>query len=79
MLEQVRQLFLLAVEVVQAHTHHQADRHMIAFVAGFKNNLQTVGQQVALDPRTIEGEGVQATDQQANEGQATHGRAWVSR
>lgn len=54
-LEQVRQLFLLAVEVIQANPYHQADRHMVALVTGLQDHLQAIGQQVTLDPRAIEG------------------------
>jgi len=53
--EQVRQLFLLAVEVIQTNPYHQADRHMVALVTGLQDHLQAVGQQVTLDPRAIEG------------------------
>ncbi|MNY73213.1 hypothetical protein D3C86_2119480 [compost metagenome] len=56
MLKQVRQFFLLAAEVVQADPDHQADRHMVTLVAVFQDDLQAVGQQVALNPRAVEGE-----------------------
>ena len=71
-LEQVRQFFLFAGEVIQADAHHQADRHMIPLVAGLEQHLQPVGQQVALDLVAIEGKAGGTAQQQADEYQATH-------
>ena len=54
--EQVRQLFLLATEVIQADADHQANRHMVTFITVFQDDLQAIGQQVTFNPRAVEGE-----------------------
>ncbi|MNQ89473.1 hypothetical protein D3C85_1047810 [compost metagenome] len=71
--KQVRQLLALAGEVIEANTHHQANRHMAAFITRLEHHLQTIGQQVAFDLGAVDGEAGRAAQQQANEHQATHG------
>ena len=56
MFEQVRQLLVGATEVIQTDAHHQANRHMTTVHAGLEQQLQTVGQRVALDLEAIQGE-----------------------
>ena len=72
--EQMRQLFLVAIEVIQANADHQPDRHMATFGAGFEHQLQTVGQRIAFDLKPIQGKSGQGTEQQTGEQQATHNR-----
>ncbi len=56
-LQQVRQFLLVTAEVVQAHAHDQANGHMVAFVAVLEDDLQAVGQQVALHASAVQGKG----------------------
>ena len=72
--QQVRQLFVLATEVVQAHAHHQADRHMPAFGARLEQQLQAIGQGVALDLQAVKGKGMSRAHEQTGEQQATHNK-----
>ena len=53
--EQVRQFLFGAAEIIQADADHQANRHMPALGAGFEQQLQTVGQRIALDLEAIQG------------------------
>ena len=66
-LEQVRQLFFFATEVVQAHTNHQANSDMPTLGARFEQQLQAVGQGVALDLQAVKGKGVGRAQEQAGE------------
>ena len=70
----MRQLFFIAIEIVEADADHQTNRHMPAFSAGFEQQLQSVGQRIAFDLKAINGEGGQGTEQQTGEQQATHNR-----
>lgn len=73
-LKQVRQLLVIAIEIIEADADHQPDRHVPALSAGFEQQLQTVGQRIAFDLKTIQGKGGQGTEQQTGEQQATHNR-----
>ncbi|KPM74588.1 hypothetical protein AOG26_20245, partial [Pseudoalteromonas sp. UCD-33C] len=42
--QQVWQLLVFATEVIEAHTHHQANGHVAAFSARLEQQLQAVGQ-----------------------------------
>ncbi|MCY1526856.1 hypothetical protein D9M68_619000 [compost metagenome] len=69
--EQVREFLVGAGEVVEAHAHHQADRHMATFGSGFEQQLQAVFQWVALDLQTVFGvDGV--SHEQAKKQQGPH-------
>ena len=72
--EQMRQLFFVAIEVIEANADHQPDRHMPTLGAGLEHQLQTVGQRIAFDLKAIQGKGGQGTEQQTGEQQATHNR-----
>jgi len=47
---------------------------MPAFGAGFEQQLQAVGQGVALDLQAVKGKGVGRSHEQASEQQATHNK-----
>ncbi|MNO07744.1 hypothetical protein D3C81_2300620 [compost metagenome] len=47
---------------------------MPALGAGLEQQLQTIGQRIAFNLKTIQGEGGQGTEQQTGEQQATHNR-----
>ena len=53
--KQVWQFLIGAAEVIQADAHHQPNRHMTAFHAGFEQQLQTVAQGITLDLEAIQG------------------------
>lgn len=74
MLKQVRQLLVIAIEIIKADAHYQPDRNMPALGAGLEQQLQTIGQRIAFNLKTIQGEGGQGTEQQTGEQQATHNR-----
>ena len=74
MFEQVRQFLVCAGKVIQAYTDHQADCHMPAFSPWFEQQLQAVGQGVALDLQAVKGKGVYRAHEQADQQQATHNK-----
>lgn len=77
MFEQVRQLLVGTIEIIQAHAHHQSNRHMPAFRAGLEYELHAVGQRVAFNLESIRGERRQGTEQKQGEQQTTHsGASW---
>ena len=79
MLQQVRQLLIGTRKIVQANPHHQADGHMIAVIVGFQDQLQPIGQLVALDAVSIQGKALSSAKQQADKQQATHKKSLNSR
>ncbi|MNG13693.1 hypothetical protein D3C84_973880 [compost metagenome] len=55
--EQVRKLLVGAVEIIDADADHQTNRHMPALGAGLEQQLQAVGQRIALDLEAVQGKG----------------------